>query len=136
MRLVISPQVFCIDTLCKRKLDPDRSCSSCGRKGTKHRHQVSCWFTGAGALSAVWPGTGTVVGYNAADLAISLFFIGPLADRYMSCCHPRVSYGRAFGLCIFQLLSTQISTERVHARDWVNELTADRWGSWFTTFID
>lgn len=39
---------------------------------------------GAGALSAVWPGTGTVVGYNAADLAISLFFIGPLADRYIS----------------------------------------------------
>ncbi|KAA6419362.1 MAG: hypothetical protein FRX49_10621 [Trebouxia sp. A1-2] len=37
-----------------------------------------------GVLSAVWPGTGTVVGYNAADLAISLFFIGPLADRYIS----------------------------------------------------
>lgn len=39
---------------------------------------------GAGVVSAVWPGTGTVIGYNTADLAISLFFIGPLADRYIS----------------------------------------------------
>lgn len=43
----------------------------------------SC-HAGAGVVSAVWPGTGTVIGYNTADLAISLFFIGPLADRYIS----------------------------------------------------
>lgn len=39
---------------------------------------------GAGVVSAVWPGSGTVVGYNAADLLISLFFIGPLADKYFN----------------------------------------------------
>ncbi len=33
-------------------------------------------------VSAFWPGSGTVVGYNAADLAISLFFIGPLAEKW------------------------------------------------------
>ena len=30
----------------------------------------------------MWPGTGTALGYNAADLAITLFVIGPLADQY------------------------------------------------------
>ncbi len=33
MRLVISPQVFCLDTLCKQKLYPERSFSSYHRKG-------------------------------------------------------------------------------------------------------
>ena len=37
---------------------------------------------GAGVISLVWPGTGTALGYNAADLAITLFVIGPLADQY------------------------------------------------------
>ena len=39
---------------------------------------------GAGLISVVWPGKGTLIAYNAADLAISIFFIGPLADRYIS----------------------------------------------------
>lgn len=37
---------------------------------------------GAGAVSAVWPGTGTVLGYNLADLAITFMLVNPLVDTY------------------------------------------------------
>ena len=37
---------------------------------------------GAGAVSAIWPGTGTVLGYNLADLAITFMLVNPLVDTY------------------------------------------------------
>ena len=33
-------------------------------------------------MSAVWPGTGTVLGYNLADLAITFMLVNPLVDTY------------------------------------------------------
>ena len=37
---------------------------------------------GAGVMSAVWPGAGTVIGYNAADLAMNFVIVNPLVDSY------------------------------------------------------
>lgn len=37
---------------------------------------------GAGVFSAVWPGTGTLLGYNMADLAITFMLVNPLVDTY------------------------------------------------------
>lgn len=37
---------------------------------------------GAGVASAVWPGTGTLLGYNAADLALAFMLVNPLVDKW------------------------------------------------------
>ena len=37
---------------------------------------------GAGVASAVWPGQGTVIGYNVADIAITFMIVNPLVDTY------------------------------------------------------
>ena len=60
-----------------------------GPEGHKVRSSW-CGGAGAGMMSVVWPGTGTVIGYNAADLAISLFVIGPLADQYFGSYPPPI----------------------------------------------
>lgn len=39
---------------------------------------------GAGAASVIWPGGGTLIGYNVADILISIFLIGPFTEKYIS----------------------------------------------------
>lgn len=39
-------------------------------------------------MSAVWPGAGTVIGYNAADLAMNFLIVSPLVDSYFGCLPP------------------------------------------------
>ena len=40
--------------------------------------------TGAGLASVVWPGGGTLIGYNVADIAISILIVGPFTEKYIS----------------------------------------------------
>ena len=39
---------------------------------------------GAGLASVVWPGGGTLIGYNVADIAISILIVGPFTEKYIS----------------------------------------------------
>ena len=45
---------------------------------------ASLSIAGAGVASVVWPGGGTLIGYNAADILISIFLVGPFTEKYIS----------------------------------------------------
>ena len=48
-------------------------------------------LAGAGVLSVVWPGTGTVLGYNAADIVMNYLIVNPLIDTYFGGLPPPAS---------------------------------------------
>ena len=51
---------------------------------TLARFMASVNIAGAGVASVVWPGGGTLIGYNAADILISIFLVGPFTEKYIS----------------------------------------------------